>query len=329
MSQHKTAVGVFTLIGLILFVCGLFFLGGRDLFKTKTEYVLYFEGSVSGLSVGAPVYFRGVPLGSVKRISLVFDPKSSAITIPVYINIDESSIVKHSGEQIPEVYQKRIIKHMVDKGLSARLQVQNFVTGQYRIELDYHSTNDLETAESRQRALNEIPTVPSELDSLQQKFNNIPLEDMANALNSVLLGLSNAVGDGSELKDTILTMKQTFSDVNRSFKAMTEILEDPGWRHSSGKILANMEQSSTDLATAVPALMKELSGIMANITEATAVLKRSSLFAGQLLTPNSPLVQDLRRVVREAAEAARSLHTFADMLNRNPEALLQGKRGGR
>ena len=64
-------VGAFVLGGIGLFALGLVLLAGNRLFSNDLEYVLYFDGSVSGLSIGAPVVFRGVPMGSVTQISLV------------------------------------------------------------------------------------------------------------------------------------------------------------------------------------------------------------------------------------------------------------------
>ncbi|MBO4368645.1 MAG: MCE family protein [Desulfovibrio sp.] len=324
-SHHKTAIGVFTVGGLLLFVLGLVFLGGGGLFKHKTEYVLYFEGSVSGLNVGAPVVFRGVPLGNVTRISLVFDRKSSAITIPVFIHIDESSIVKFSGERIPEEYHERIIQHMVKNGLSARLQVQNLVTGQYRIELDYHK--HVSTAAVHPRSPNEIPTVPSPMDTLQKTFERLPIKDMTKAVNAILMGLSTAVGDGQEIAQKIVAIHESFNKMDRALTTINTLLESKAWQASSEKILLNMEQSTTALATDLPLILKELSLSLTALSQTTERLKRTATFAEQIFNMNSPAVQDLRRVLKEAAEAARSLHNLADMLNRNPEALLHGKKG--
>ena len=70
-QSYKTTVGAFVLGGLALLVLGIMLLGGGRLFSNDLEYVMYFDGSVSGLSTGAPVVFRGVPMGSVTRINLV------------------------------------------------------------------------------------------------------------------------------------------------------------------------------------------------------------------------------------------------------------------
>lgn len=149
--------------GLGLLVMGIILLGGGRLFSNDLEYVLYFDGSVSGLSTGAPVVFRGVPMGSVTRINLVANARDSNVTIPVYVRIDERSFVRASRSASPsESIQQEIIRRMVQRGLRARLQLQSLITGQYRVELDFippaanfrSATPDME-----------IPTIPSPIDT--------------------------------------------------------------------------------------------------------------------------------------------------------------------
>ena len=93
-QSYKTTVGAFVLGGLALLALGIILLGGGRLFNNDLEYVLYFDGSVSGLTTGAPVVFRGVPMGSVTRINLVANSRDSNVTIPVYVRIDERSFVR-------------------------------------------------------------------------------------------------------------------------------------------------------------------------------------------------------------------------------------------
>ena len=113
-QSYKTTVGAFVLGGLALLVLGIILLGGGRLFSNDLEYVLYFDGSVSGLTTGAPVVFRGVPMGSVTRINLVANARDSNVTIPVYVRIDERSFVRASGSTSPsESMQQEIVRRMV------------------------------------------------------------------------------------------------------------------------------------------------------------------------------------------------------------------------
>lgn len=326
-QNHKVAIGAFTLLGALFLVLALIFLGGGKFFKTKTEYVLYFEGSVSGLSVGAPVVFRGVPLGSVTRISLVFDRKSSAITIPVFIHLDESSIVRLSGEQIPETHHTRIIQHMVRNGLSARLEIQNLITGQYRVELDYHNS-DSATVHNPDLP-NEIPTVPSPMDALQKSLAKLPLQELTKAFNKMLMGISHAIGDGESIRKTIDQINTAFISMEKTFTALEALLKNAQLNTSSQKIVSNVHVLTDNLARDVPKLMSQLDTTVNNFAQASERFKHVSAFTEQLMSHNSPAMQDLRRLFKEAADAARSLHNLADMLNRTPEALLHGKKGNR
>ena len=277
--------------------------------------------------MGAPVVFRGVPLGSVTRINLVFDPKRSAITIPVYIHINENSIVKLSGENIPGKVQDKIIQHMVQNGLSARLQIQNLVTSQLRIELDYHKDPLVSTRTTD--APNEIPTVPSPMDALQKSLAKLPLQELTTAVNRTMTGISEAIGDGKELKEGIASFRKAFDTMDATFSLLKSTLETGPVRTSTEEILANFNTLSASLSRDLPRLINSFENALSNFSQTSERFRRVSAFADEILNKNSPAVQDMRRALKEAAEAARSLHNLADMLNRNPEALLKGKQGGR
>ncbi|MBQ7584689.1 MAG: MCE family protein [Desulfovibrionaceae bacterium] len=321
MANYKTTIGIFTLGGILLFLAGIFFLGGQKLFSSQAEYVLYFERSVSGLSVGAPVVFRGVPLGNVSRISLVFDPRSSSVTIPVYIRIDENAIVRRTGKEIPEIYQHDIIRYMVQNGLGARLQIQSLVTGQYRIELDYYKNVEMKFHSSKPN--NEIPTAPSPIDELQQNLAKLPLEQMSKSLNSILLSLANALGDGEELKAGIASFHKAFAESENLFKTTATL------RASLESLLSKLDLSAGTVSKELPGILTNLRTTLEELSATVSRFKNVSTFAQTMFNQNSPAMQDTRRLLKEAADAARSLHNLADLLNRNPEALLQGKRGGR
>ena len=128
-QSFKTAVGAFVIGGLALLVAGIILLGGGRMFSDDIEYVLYFDGSVSGLNIGAPVVFRGVPMGQVTRISLEANPRDASVTIPVYIRLDENSIVRAgvTGELTDNFRQEILRRLRKNKGAMVGLILLIFI----------------------------------------------------------------------------------------------------------------------------------------------------------------------------------------------------------
>lgn len=326
-ARTKVAIGAFTLVGIALFTLALLFFSKGSFFQNKTEYVLFFDGSVSGLHVGAPVVFRGVPLGSVTRISLIFDRKTSGITIPVFIQLNEDGIVGFSGEKLPNRIRGRIIKRMISNGLCAQLEIQSLVTGHARISLDYHKSATprfkLDNAE------NEIPTVPSRIAKLEESLTQVPIQDLVKTVETILHSLAFALKDGSELQETIASMHKAFESMKTTFATLDDLLKKGPLRASLDETLKNTQAITGTVAGNVTKLFANLEATLANMMQTSERLKRLSVTSEQTFSPTSPLMQDIRRLFREAGEAARSLHNLANMLNRNPEALLKGKQGSR
>ena len=96
MSKHLNpiAIGGFTMGALVLLVVGLLMFGGGRFFNTdKNFYVIYFDSSLNGLDVGAPVKMQGVKIGIVTAISLQLDPNSGKIRKAVIVEIDRNSFL--------------------------------------------------------------------------------------------------------------------------------------------------------------------------------------------------------------------------------------------
>ena len=79
----KTLIGAFVLGALALVFGGIVILGSGALFPDIKEVVMFFDGSVGGLQVGAPVTFRGVAVGEVSRIQIVYRADRKEFLIPV------------------------------------------------------------------------------------------------------------------------------------------------------------------------------------------------------------------------------------------------------
>lgn len=189
-QPNKRAIGGFLILGFLLFLGAiLFFFGGR-LERNYVTPVLFFEGSVKGLTVGANVYFRGVAVGRVEKIQMIPNHEDK-IVIPVYIRIDPrmTATGKMSKSQM-----EKWIADMVAHGLKGKLQTQSVLTGQMTIELDFYPNYPSRNmAQKYNIDTIEIPTVPSILDEISHNLEKIPLSNISSNMNGLLQNLNNDI----------------------------------------------------------------------------------------------------------------------------------------
>ena len=125
---NPATVGAFVLgaIGLILAAVVVF--GSGSLFRKTHEFVIYFGGDINGLRVGAPVKFKGVEIGAVKRIKLRLEQDVNRdngqlradVRIPVIIELDEEKIVSHGGTAI-DLDDPHTVPNLIREGMRAQL----------------------------------------------------------------------------------------------------------------------------------------------------------------------------------------------------------------
>lgn len=183
-QPNKRSVGLFLLLGIMLFIGSIFVFFGHKFINPSVTPVLFFEGSVNGLNVGSPVYFRGVPVGKVQKIQLISNA-TAKIVIPVYIQFDKKALATNDDNL------KNWINELVAHGLKGKLQSQNLLTGQMMIELNFYPKYQPNFVAYKYGIANlEIPTVPSTFDEIHQNLDKIPISDISNNMNELLANLS-------------------------------------------------------------------------------------------------------------------------------------------
>lgn len=315
----KTAVGAFVLGAIGLFTAGIILLGGNRLFQDSLEYTLYFDGSVSGLAIGAPVVFRGVPLGNVTKISLVANSRDSNVTIPVTIRIDDKSFIRPNGEKLSESTQAEVLRRMVERGLRARLQLGSLITGQSRVELDFFPNSPMNFRSANPDT--EIPTIPSPIDTLQRALTRLPIDQMADSFTAVMKNITDAVGEGQ--------LKNAIEEITGAFRDMRNLLNNSPVMTALENSLNQVDGATRAVREELPAALVAFQQAMNSFTRAADQLRRVGDSANDAIGKDSATMNDVRRLLKEAAAAARSLRNFADMLERNPEALIKGRQGSR
>ena len=135
---HYSKIGLAVLLGTAAIVIVLIRLGGLGRGDDPVWAETYYDRSVSGLSVGSSVSFRGVQVGKVAAIDFVgnrYDaPESHDLRVYIHRALDRKAFAAGLDEGLsPE----ESLANYVKKGLRATVSASG-ITGLSRIECDLH-----------------------------------------------------------------------------------------------------------------------------------------------------------------------------------------------
>lgn len=331
-------IGAFAVGAVGLVVVGVLALGSlRWFFERPVRVVMLFDGDVNGLTVGAPIAFRGVKLGQVSDVR---------------INVERGGKITVYGELPPRLLGEdavTMIQDAVQKGLRAQLELQSLLTGQLYVSLKMLPDSPVKLEAADPHAI-EIPTAPSALqewstrvEGLLNKLAALPLDQMITSATGAMEGIKDLAAspelhqavrraDGlladlqvlaREARPMVASITAT-SDAARG--AVTDVAQD------LRKLAANLETTSdaakgflTDgqkLVRDVDAKVDPLASSFIGTME-----KAQGTLAGMdgLLTGRSALGYQLGQALQQITATARSVRTLADYLDEHPESLLAGK----
>jgi paraquat-inducible protein B len=266
----------------------------EKVYSTKNFFVLLFDESVRGLSPGAPVEFRGIPVGQVIDIKSEFDLKRNKVKIPV-ITAVEPERISFIG-QLPEgVTRETIVDYLVERGLRAQLRTGNLLTGQLYVALDlFPDAKPGKLVRGGRYGYPEFPTTPTQFEEigskvtqLVAKIDKIPIEQIGNELRDTLQG-AKRIANSPELLETVKSLNAAVKEL----QALTAELRT----RTTPEVTATLQQAQRSLAAA-----------------------ESSLAA------DSPQQYRVKAALDEITGAARALRVLTEFLEAHPESLLRGK----
>ena len=261
----------------------------------KERYLLFFQGSVRGLSVGAPVLLRGIAVGQVLDVQLQFSVDDFEFHIPVLVEVEPDRVAIRGDDA--KLKGVDVIERLVNMGLRGELKTGSLLTGDLYVDLDFHKSAPPEKI-ARYGDYRVLPTVPAALDvvttrvtNILDKVDSLPIEQIGKDTAEAVAHANRIVGS-VELKGAIAEMQAALAEVRKT-----------------------AERLNVDIAP-------ELS---TTLTQATSTLKS----AEDIVAERSPLYIEMSKMFKELSSAARSVRLMADFLQQHPEALLKGKGGGR
>ncbi len=326
-KANPKLIGSFVLGAVALVVIGVLVFGGAQWFTKLDKNVSYFRGTVQGLRVGAPVTFRGVPIGQVTDIDLLYEVEKLQFITEVLYDIDPQSF-RDIGESKQST--KDEIKALIKDGLRAQLVQQSLVTGQLAVQIDMFPKTEVELVGLDPDRI-EIPTIPSTVEKLEsmikriaERLDKIDLQKIIEDLQSTVSSIQEIVAS-PKLKEAMANAGQAMAEARQLVTKLNSRV-DP------------LAQSFEDTSKAAKSALNEAERLLVDARPVLATTQKALTRAEKLMTtantviePGSPLHFELVSALREVAGAARSLRSLADSLERNPRSLLFGRQapGGR
>lgn len=230
-------------------------------YHQTVKLVMYFDGSVRGLTVGAPVLLRGIPIGKVTDITLEMDDKTSDIHIPVVVEIEPDRIKKINASD--NMSTKERLTYLVNKGLRAQLQTGNLLTGQLFVAVDMFPKSKVVT-HNNTTDYPEFPTTPNTLDqithsaqAIMDKVSKLPLETMTTEMNKTLASMQVT---SKAVTNTLVTANGTLAAADKTLKTADKAI------NSAHQVLGTLEPGSST--------QYELNQLLQKLTETAGSVKQ-------------------------------------------------------
>jgi len=300
MAERRSyfLVGLFVILGVLIGVAAIIWLGATKYFQKGSIYAAYFDESVQGLQVDSIVKYRGVDIGSVRRIDIA--PDRRLVEVLMKINVANFSV----------------------RGVAAKLSLAG-ITGIVYVELDRVKPGESTLVPTGfQPTYPVIPSAPSDIKQIESSVNEV-LKNMKQL-------------DLKAIGDQILTTTKAIDDFVRG-ERMTRITTDLGKASSNlasltRKLDATVSNGSVDeVILGARDVIKEARALIAEVRREIDEMKlaQTAEKVDDLVDATSRKTQVTLTEAGIAAEtirrAADSLEILVDRLSADPSLLIFSK----
>jgi len=303
-TSQKVRVGVFVVVGTILLVAALYFIGNQQhLFSKNIELYATF-GNVNGLTLGNNVRYSGINVGTVSKIEMI---EEGTITVQMKVEAKTSRFIK-----------KDAIASIGSDGLVGSMVV-NIIPG---------------------KAQNTQPVIAG--DTIQS-FSKIGADDMLSTLNTTnenaalltadLLKITNKILEGKgtlgalvtdtllaqDLRQTVVELKKTTAGTSATISQINKIISKVNYDESAAAVLLSDTVAANQIKSVFAKLEKssdDINEITKNLDDYITEIKTGN---GTLnyITQNAVLVKNIDSTMINIKEAAEKLNENMEALKHN------------
>jgi len=256
-------------------------------FDPNMRMLLLFDHSVRGLKQGAPVEFRGMPIGRVADISFQYLKGDGDMRVPVLVEIDTRLLLVDRTDRDDEA-DVEYLEQAVSDGLRASLKTASLITGALYVDLDYYA-DAVEIEVTHVADFPVMPTISSGFAQLESKLSLILDKIESLPLDEMVVKFTVAA---DETATTVAEARETLREVEASSAMLRAMLEKP-----------SIQQLPDDLADTMIKLQNSIAS----------------------LGPEGAVQGDLLRTLDEMRAALRSMTQLANSIEEKPNSLIFGR----
>lgn len=333
-AKRYHRLGVFVIVCVAIVVVMLFLLGGRKLFKPTFTFETYFNESVAGLDIGAPVRFRGVPLGQVTEIltsaatyesNVPLDRRREYIVVRVKVDFSRKEAEQMNSDAAA----------LVKRGLRAQTQLAG-ITGQQYLALDF-----LDAAKYPPLPFDwtpeyaYVPSAPSvagqiiaNIQSFLGSLNEADIKALSHNLNALVVDVHRKVNElpvaelSAQARDVLRNADAALSRVDRILAAapieQTVRRIDSAAARIDGLFADPALKQTVDNAGAISARVRTLT----DAGELDRMVKSIGDAAERLDALVGDNQYDIRVIVRDLRATAENVRTVSEAVKRYPAGVL-------
>jgi paraquat-inducible protein B len=334
---NRIAIGGFVVGAIGLAILAILVFGSGRFFQQKTIQVLFFEGSVKGLNIGAPVKFRGVDIGLVNNIKLAINPADLKLYVPVYVEIftDSLSVLEEANLEKGFKGNAGMDKLVNELGLRGQLQMQSFVTGQLFINYDFYPETPVRKV-GLEKKIYEVPTIPTTLQMLTDTaekilsdLRKVNFREIVDNIAQTAEGVNELV-NSDDMRETVANFNSAIQDIQKlarntdvlvaTINGKVDTVADSfsSAMQDTRKLVNNIDSK---VNTSASDIKDTLTAVQSSFARAESLLAE----AQKLIAQNSKLRREITMTLESLSDASRSMEELTDYLERHPDSIIRGK----
>ncbi len=312
----------------------------------RVNVMATFSGSVRGLTIGAPVEYRGIQVGEVTELQaeVIRVDESPVVTVRATLGLNPSRFGLPQGADANERAMELIVAG-VERGVRARLASGNILTGSLYVELAEIPDAEPASIDMDARPYPEVPTVATQGGGLAQsaegvlaRIENLPVEEMMDAIttlisNANLLITDESVRSAPENLGLLLADLRTLvsdsglQEIPAEITAILASTRSVVDRLAEDQIVDSLAAALDATTGAVESLQSAAEGLPPLLTEVTALTAEARQLPLQdLVASGAGVVGELQTLIR--SEAVTSLPVSIDAAIGDLRGLLTDIRDG-